>query len=158
MLANPPRIAELKCPSAGTARLIRSPGMHPPPRGLWRAGDLLQLHAGVRLDLHHPGPPDGRRRHHPRLQVREANRIDVSQGIALPGWDASYQPQELKCLLAAYNSLGEENLWRNLTCWQFHPVAGRALRAGGRRLLGLLGSDFWNIVPKKLETVWPLDV
>ncbi len=92
------------------------------------------------------------------FRSREANRIDVSQGIALPGWDASYQPQELKCLLAAYNSLGEENLWRNLTCWQFHPVAGRALRAGGRRLLGLLGSDFWNIVPKKLETVWPLDV
>lgn len=49
------------------------------------------------------------------FSAREADRIDVGQGIALPGWDASYRPDELKALLASYESLGEENLWRNLT-------------------------------------------
>jgi mannonate dehydratase len=49
------------------------------------------------------------------FSTHDVEQIDVSQGISLPGWDASYQPQELKALLAAYASLGEANLWRNLT-------------------------------------------
>jgi mannonate dehydratase len=49
------------------------------------------------------------------FSTHDVEQIDVSQGIALPGWDASYRPEELKALLAAYESLGEENLWRNLT-------------------------------------------
>ena len=48
------------------------------------------------------------------FSVRDVDRLDLSQGIALPGWDASYRPEELKALLAAYESLGEANLWRNL--------------------------------------------
>ena len=48
------------------------------------------------------------------FSVAEVEQMDVSKGLSLPGWDASYQPGELKALLAEYASLGEENLWRNL--------------------------------------------
>jgi mannonate dehydratase len=48
------------------------------------------------------------------FDTREVERLDLSQGIALPGWDASYQASELKALLAAYGDLGETQLWRNL--------------------------------------------
>jgi len=41
-------------------------------------------------------------------------RIDPEKGIALPGWDASYQPEQLKSLLAEYKSVDEETLWANL--------------------------------------------
>jgi len=41
-------------------------------------------------------------------------RIDPAKGIALPGWDASYQSEELRSLLDAYQSVSVEALWRNL--------------------------------------------
>ena len=41
-------------------------------------------------------------------------RIDPEKGIALPGWDASYKPEELRNLLAEYKNVGEEALWCNL--------------------------------------------
>lgn len=41
-------------------------------------------------------------------------RINPKEGISLPGWDASYKPEELKILLAEYASVSEETLWRNL--------------------------------------------
>ncbi len=34
--------------------------------------------------------------------------------LALPGWDASYDSDELKSLLLQYKELGEEGLWKNL--------------------------------------------
>ncbi len=34
--------------------------------------------------------------------------------LALPGWDASYESEELKSLLHKYENLGEEGLWKNL--------------------------------------------
>jgi len=40
--------------------------------------------------------------------------IDPEQGIALPGWDASYKTEELKSLLAEYKTVSEETLWANL--------------------------------------------
>ena len=41
-------------------------------------------------------------------------RIDPEKGISLPGWDASYKPEELKSLMAEYKSVSEEALWSNL--------------------------------------------
>jgi mannonate dehydratase len=41
-------------------------------------------------------------------------KIDLEQGISLPGWDASYTPGQLKSLLAEYKDVGEETLWGNL--------------------------------------------
>ncbi|MEI8028416.1 MAG: mannonate dehydratase [Comamonadaceae bacterium] len=40
--------------------------------------------------------------------------IDPENGIALPGWDASYEPEQLKSLLAEYKAVNEEALWANL--------------------------------------------
>jgi len=42
------------------------------------------------------------------------DKIDLSKGISLPGWDASYKPEELKSLLAEYEKVNEEKLWGNL--------------------------------------------
>ncbi len=48
------------------------------------------------------------------FDAKEVARIDPAKGISLPGWDASYQPDELKALLAEYTSVSEEHLWANL--------------------------------------------
>ena len=54
--------------------------------------------------------------------------IDPEKGIALPGWDASYKPEELRSLLAEYRSVDEEALWRNLEYFlrKIIPVAEAA--------------------------------
>ena len=38
----------------------------------------------------------------------------LTSELSLPGWDASYNKDELKELLNAYAKLGEEGLWKNL--------------------------------------------
>ncbi len=45
--------------------------------------------------------------------------------MSLPGWDASYKPEEIKELIAAYKELGEEGLWDNLSYFinEIMPVA-----------------------------------
>ncbi|MEM5277587.1 mannonate dehydratase [Cupriavidus taiwanensis] len=45
---------------------------------------------------------------------REVEQVDVSQGIALPGWDSSYTPGELQSLLAEYRGIDEGSLWEHL--------------------------------------------
>ena len=56
--------------------------------------------------------PDGS--HTLAFDADAAARIDPEQGIALPGWDASYRPEELKSLLDEYKLVSEEALWSNL--------------------------------------------
>jgi mannonate dehydratase len=55
-------------------------------------------------------------------------KIDPEQGISLPGWDASYKPEQLKSLLAEYRTIGEETLWKNLEYFlkRIIPVAEAA--------------------------------
>ncbi|MDB5814253.1 MAG: mannonate dehydratase [Rhodocyclales bacterium] len=48
------------------------------------------------------------------FDASQVQEIDPEQGIALPGWDASYKPEELKKILAEYKNIGEEQLWANL--------------------------------------------
>ncbi|MGH8784810.1 MAG: mannonate dehydratase [Cupriavidus necator] len=48
------------------------------------------------------------------FSTREVEQIDVSQGIALPGWDSSYRPGELQALLAEYRGIDEARLWEHL--------------------------------------------
>lgn len=45
--------------------------------------------------------------------------------LKLPGWDASYQPEEVGELINAYKQIAEEGLWDNLTYFitQVMPVA-----------------------------------
>ncbi len=49
------------------------------------------------------------------MYMKQLEGIDpINDGLDLPGWDASYEKEELKELLIAYGSLGEEGLWKNL--------------------------------------------
>jgi len=48
------------------------------------------------------------------FSTKEVEEIDISKGISLPGWDASYKAEELKALLAEYGMVGEEKLWEHL--------------------------------------------
>ena len=45
--------------------------------------------------------------------------------MSLPGWDSSYQPEQIEELISAYQSLGEEGLWKNLEYFikEIVPVA-----------------------------------
>lgn len=49
------------------------------------------------------------------FSTAEAEAIDVSKGISLPGWDSSYKADELKALLDEYSRIDEEKLWSHLT-------------------------------------------
>ena len=48
------------------------------------------------------------------FDVDVASNIDVAQGIHLPAWDNYYTPAELRRVLDAYASVGEEQLRQNL--------------------------------------------
>ena len=48
------------------------------------------------------------------FSVKDFEKLDVSQGMSLPGWDMSYKPEQMKALLSAYEGIDEEALWRNL--------------------------------------------
>ena len=48
------------------------------------------------------------------FDAKAVARIDPEKGIALPGWDASYRPEQLRSLLAEYKAVDEEALWANL--------------------------------------------
>lgn len=43
----------------------------------------------------------------------DVEKLDPTK-LSLPGWDASYKPEEVKELIEAYRELGEEGLWENL--------------------------------------------
>lgn len=62
------------------------------------------------------------------FSTREVEEIDISKGISLPGWDASYKPEQLKALLDEYSSVDEEKLWAHLTYFlqAIIPVAEEA--------------------------------
>lgn len=49
------------------------------------------------------------------FNAAEADAIDLSKGLSLPGWDASYRPEELAALLADYKSVDSEKLFENLS-------------------------------------------
>lgn len=58
---------------------------------------------------------------------KEIDALDPTK-LALPGWDASYQPEEIGELIEAYQVIGEEGLWDNLTYFinEILPVAKEA--------------------------------
>jgi mannonate dehydratase len=62
------------------------------------------------------------------FDAKEVAKIDPEKGISLPGWDASYKPEELKSLLNEYKSVDEEALWKNLEYFlkAIIPVATKA--------------------------------
>lgn len=54
----------------------------------------------------------------------DVDKLDPTK-LALPGWDSSYQPEEVKELISAYQNLKEEGLWENLKLFleEIIPVA-----------------------------------
>ena len=54
----------------------------------------------------------------------EVDKLDPTK-LTLPGWDASYSPEEVTELIEAYQQLGEEGLWKNLQYFieEIIPVA-----------------------------------
>ncbi|MFV0393404.1 MAG: mannonate dehydratase [Coprobacillaceae bacterium] len=58
---------------------------------------------------------------------KDIDALDPTK-LALPGWDASYQPEEIGELISAYKEIGEEGLWDNLTYFiqEILPVAKEA--------------------------------
>ena len=54
----------------------------------------------------------------------DVDKLDPTK-LALPGWDSSYSPEEMKELIDAYKELGEEGLWSNLEYFlsEIIPVA-----------------------------------
>lgn len=54
----------------------------------------------------------------------QVDQLDPTK-LALPGWDASYSPDEMKTLIEDYQKIGEEGLWHNLKCFieEILPVA-----------------------------------
>lgn len=54
----------------------------------------------------------------------EIDQLDPTK-LTLPGWDASYSPDEVSELIQAYQQLGEEGLWKNLEYFiqEIMPVA-----------------------------------
>lgn len=57
----------------------------------------------------------------------DVDKLDPTK-LALPGWDASYKPEEIKELIEAYQAIGEEGLWNNLKLFleTIIPVAKEA--------------------------------
>ncbi|MEG1462276.1 MAG: mannonate dehydratase [Anaerorhabdus sp.] len=54
----------------------------------------------------------------------QLNNIDI-KNMSLPGWDASYTPEEMMNLIDEYKKIGEEGLWKNLEYFihEIIPVA-----------------------------------
>lgn len=54
----------------------------------------------------------------------DVDKLDPTK-LALPGWDASYSPEEMAGLIQDYKDLGEEGLWKNLEYFikEIMPVA-----------------------------------
>lgn len=54
----------------------------------------------------------------------DVDKLDPTK-LTLPGWDASYKPEEIKVLIEKYQTLGEEGLWNNLKLFleEIIPVA-----------------------------------
>lgn len=54
----------------------------------------------------------------------DVDKLDPTK-LALPGWDASYTPEEMAQLIQDYKDLGEEGLWENLSYFihEIMPVA-----------------------------------
>jgi mannonate dehydratase len=48
------------------------------------------------------------------FDAKAVAKIDPKKGIALPGWDSSYKPEQLEDLLAEYGAVNDETLWANL--------------------------------------------
>lgn len=69
----------------------------------------------TRTDLFHRLPDGSTTLIYDERQVAAVNPLLSDSDLTLPGWDASYTRDQLKAVVAEYQSLTEEDLWDNLT-------------------------------------------
>lgn len=68
----------------------------------------------TRTQLDHRLPDGSRTLVYYQEQVDAVNPLSGDSDLTLPGWDASYTPEQLKDVVAEYQAMTEENLWDNL--------------------------------------------
>ena len=68
----------------------------------------------TRTQLDHVLPDGSTSLEYYQEQIDQVNPLASDSDLTLPGWDASYTREELKQVVAEYNSMSEENLWDNL--------------------------------------------
>lgn len=66
----------------------------------------------LRSELEHPQPDGANALAYDDETVKKMNPLTCE--LSLPGWDESYSKAELKALLEQYQTMGEEQLWKNL--------------------------------------------
>ena len=68
----------------------------------------------TRTQLDHPLPDGSTSLVYYQEQVEQVDPLKSDSDLTLPGWDASYSREELRDVVAQYQSLTEEDLWANL--------------------------------------------
>lgn len=124
---------EIKLGGANAPRLIEN--YCETVRRLGKAGvkvicyNFMPVFDWLRSELAHP-MPDGSAAL--AYDDQAARRLDPAKSaLSLPGWDESYQKNELLALLARYREVDEERLWENFSVF-LHAVIPAAEEAGIR--------------------------
>ena len=68
----------------------------------------------TRTQLDHRNPDGSTSLVYYQEQVDKVNPLISDSDLTLPGWDASYTPEELASVVAEYNNMTEEDLWANI--------------------------------------------
>ncbi len=68
----------------------------------------------TRTELAHELPDGSTTLAYYQAQVDAVNPLESDSDLTLPGWDASYSREELRSVVAEYQSMTEEKLWENL--------------------------------------------
>ncbi len=68
----------------------------------------------TRTQLDHRNPDGSTSLVYYQEQVDKVNPLISDSDLTLPGWDASYTPEELANVVAEYNNMTEEDLWSNI--------------------------------------------
>ena len=69
----------------------------------------------TRTELDHLLPDGSTSLIYDSRQVEKVNPLHTDSDLTLPGWDASYTREELREVVAQYQSVTEEDMWENLS-------------------------------------------
>ncbi len=68
----------------------------------------------TRTQLDHKNPDGSTSLVYYQEQVDKVNPMKSDSDLTLPGWDASYTPEELAGVVAEYNNMTSDDLWANI--------------------------------------------
>ena len=83
----------------------------------------------TRTELDHKLPDGSTSLIYDSRQVEKVNPLHTGSDLTLPGWDASYTREELRAVVAQYQSVTEEDMWENLSYF-LHKVIPVAAACG----------------------------